>query len=120
MTVKRRHTALQMQFCYLSLKNNAEATVHCTLQIESSVLSFYLYLFPCHLKCSRAGQRNSIAGKALKRSFFYMVFFYCGQYWRRLPEEDGNCRQFSVSQLAACCMAVCVHHLQGGPVLCLV
>lgn len=67
--------SLQMHFCYLFLKNNAEATVYCTLQIESSVLSFYFCLFPFHLKCSLVGQRNSIAREVLKRSFFYMVFF---------------------------------------------
>lgn len=94
--------SLLMHLCYLSLRNNAEATVYGTLQIESSVLSFYFYLFPFHLKCSLVGQRNSIARKVLKRSFFYIFFLYCGQYWSRLPEWDGNCRQFSVSQLAAC------------------
>lgn len=79
--------SLQMHFCYLFLKNNAEATMYCTLQIEPSVLSFYFCLFPFHLKCSPVGQRNGIARKVLKHSFFYMFFFlYCGQYWRRLPE----------------------------------
>lgn len=111
--------SLQMHFCYLFLKNNAEATVYCTLQIESSVLSFYFCLFPFHLKCSLVGQRNSIAREVLKRSFFYMFFFfflYCGQYWRRLPGYPSRMGTAGSSVSPNLQLALYAHHLQGGPV----
>lgn len=110
--------SLQMHFCYLFLKNNAEATVYCTLQIESSVLSFYFCLFPFHLKCSLVGQRNSIAREVLKRSFFYMVFFYTvDSTGDGYPSRMGTAGSSVSPNLQ---LALYAHHLQGGPVLCLV
>lgn len=110
--------SLLMHLCYLSLRNNAEATVYGTLQIESSVLSFYFYLFPFHLKCSLVGQRNSIARKVLKRSFFYIFFFYTVDNTGAGYLSGMGTAGSSVSPNLQ--LALYAHHQQGGPMPCLV
>lgn len=109
--------SLLLHLCYLSLRNNAEATVYGTLQIESSVLSFYFYLFPFHLKCSLVGQRNSIARKVLKRSFFYTFFYTVDNTGDGYPSGMGTAGSSVSPNLQ---LALYAHHLQGGPVPCLV
>lgn len=112
-----RSLPLLMRLCYLSLRSNAEATVYGTLQIESSVLSFYFYLFPFHLKCSLVGQRNSIARKVLKRSFFYIFFNTVDNTGDGYPSGMGTAGSSVSPNLQ---LALYAHHLQGGPVPCLV
>lgn len=102
-TVKRRHTVTPD--APLLFIPEEQCRSHCvwylTNRIQCIVILFLFVSFSLEMLTCWAEKQYSKKSPETQL-FLHFFFLYCGQYWSRLPEWDGNCRQFSVSQLAAC------------------